>query len=446
MLEGGLRNTLLRRFDRHMGEIVSGASVAFVMKGLGEVLTFLFNVVLARMLGADGAGIFFLALTVTTISSVFGRMGLDNTLVRFIAANAGIGNWTAVKGVYRKGMMLALAASTVAALLMFAAVPWLADVLFKKPEAAIPMRWMALSVVPLALQILSSEALKGLKQIFAATILQIQGIMLAGLSLLGLYLLGRSWGTLGAVWAHNLATGATMLAGFVLWRTATPHLAGVKGIFEVREILSSSLPLFWVASMNLVMNWTATIGLGICATSADVGVFSVASRTAMLTSAILFAVNSISGPKFAELFRQGELEALGRLARNSVKLMIVVAGPALIFFAVFAKWLMGLYGAQFVGGALVLVVLSIGQFVNTATGSVGYLLVMSGNERLVRNNVIFIAALNISLNIILIPSAGVIGAALATAISLAAKNLIAAYLVWKRLKIQTIPLDWIGIG
>ena len=68
---------------------------------------------------------------------------------------------------------------------------------------------------------------------------------------------------------------------------------------------------------------------------------------------------------------------------------------------------------------------------------------MSGNEQLVRNNITVAALLNLVLNLVLIPYYGVLGAALATAISLAVKNLLAAYLVWNRLSIQTIPLDWI---
>ena len=124
--------------DKHWREVVEKSFVAFVMKALGAGLGFVFNVLLARMLGADGAGVFFLALTVTTIASVFGRIGLDNTLVRFTAGNAGLGNWSAVKGIYRKGMLLTLVASTAASLVMFLLVPWLAEKVFNKPELTGP--------------------------------------------------------------------------------------------------------------------------------------------------------------------------------------------------------------------------------------------------------------------------------------------------------------------
>ena len=52
------------RFDVHMREVALGASQAFVLRAMGALLAFLFNVALARLLGAAGAGLYFLALVV----------------------------------------------------------------------------------------------------------------------------------------------------------------------------------------------------------------------------------------------------------------------------------------------------------------------------------------------------------------------------------------------
>ncbi|NQU08001.1 MAG: hypothetical protein HQ583_05525, partial [Candidatus Abyssubacteria bacterium] len=49
---------LRKRLDGHMLEVVNGASVALVLKVLGAGLAFGFNILLARMFGAEGAGIY----------------------------------------------------------------------------------------------------------------------------------------------------------------------------------------------------------------------------------------------------------------------------------------------------------------------------------------------------------------------------------------------------
>ena len=77
----------------------------------------------------------------------------------------------------------------------------------------------------------------------------------------------------GAIWAYIGAAVLTALIGYMMWRMATPQLRNSVGHFETRQLLRSSVPLFWVASMNLVMHWTASFVLGIWASNADVGVF-----------------------------------------------------------------------------------------------------------------------------------------------------------------------------
>jgi len=426
------------RIDVHMLEVINGAAVALVLKVLGAGLTFLFNLVLARTLGAEGAGLYFLALTVTTIATVFGRVGLDNTLLRFTAANASVDDWSAVKGVYVKGMRLALLASSLSAVAVFVFAPVLADKVFQKPELVIPMRWMSLAVVPMTFVMLHAQALKGLKRIRDSFI--VFGVGVPAISLTALVLFGGSYGVKGAVWAYASGAILTSILGVILWRMATPHLRKVSASFRTNDLVESGIPLFFVASLNMLINWTATFALGVWGTQEDVGIFSMASRTAMLTSLILTSVNSISAPKFAELYKKKDMDALGATARNTAKLMTVVASPLLLLFLIAPQWVMGMFGEEFQKGGVLLSILAVGQFVNVATGSVGYLLMMSGNEKLMRNNVAFVAVMSVVLNVFFVQIYGVIGAVIATVVCLSSQNLIATYIVSSRLGINTISL------
>src|SRR5512147_234542 len=74
--------------DHDMLEVVNASAVALSMKVLGAGLAFAFNVMLARMMGIDGEGIFYLALIVVTIATRFERMGLKNVMLKLTAANA----------------------------------------------------------------------------------------------------------------------------------------------------------------------------------------------------------------------------------------------------------------------------------------------------------------------------------------------------------------------
>jgi O-antigen/teichoic acid export membrane protein len=435
------RTPFLRgRMKGHLGEILEGAAVAFLLRSLGAFLAFAFTWILARSCGAGGAGLYYLALTVVTLSTVLGKMGLDSSLLRFTAANAAVGDWGAVKGVYVRAMRLALAASGALSLLILAFAPFLSARVFHKPELTVPMRWMALALAPMSFFTLQAEALKGLKKIRDAVFLAAVALPLA--ASLGLLALGGRWGASGAAMVYALACLATALLGWGLWRSATPHLAGREGAFAREDLLKSSLPLFGTTVLETLTNWMSVFFLGLWSTKAQVGVFGAALRTAMAVSLILMAVNSVAAPKFAALYRQKRLAELDETARQSAKLMTLLAGPLLGLFLVFPGRIMAFFGPDFRAGGTVLAVLAVGQFVNVATGSVGYLLIMSGNERLMQGRAAFIAGLGLVLNLLLVPRWGALGAGLATAVSVASTNLIAVFLVHSKLGIWTLPFPF----
>lgn len=55
-----VRNKLSDFFtEEHMNEVAKGTLLAFGLKVIGAGLAFIFNVIIARLLGAEGVGLFF---------------------------------------------------------------------------------------------------------------------------------------------------------------------------------------------------------------------------------------------------------------------------------------------------------------------------------------------------------------------------------------------------
>jgi O-antigen/teichoic acid export membrane protein len=423
--------------DPHMHELLSGAAVAFAIKVVAAGLAFGLNVVLARLLGAEGSGIFFLAFTIVLIVAVVGRVGMENSLVRFIAASASAKQPGKVLGVYQKAMLYSLVVAVFLSTLLYILAPWLSQVIFSKPELVQPLTIMAIAVVPVALLTLHANALQGLKKTAAS--ISVGSVYIPLITCLISLIFVPKFGIDAAVWSYLLATIVTLLVGWWSWkRTTRSFLADSVG-FDRSELLASSMPLYGVMLMSMIIAWFPMLFLGGWETSENVGIYAAASRTAMLTNFILVAVNSISAPKFAELYQQGDIDALGVVARNSAKIMVTLASPVLMLFLLIPERILSIFGSQFEQGATVLIILAAGQFVNVATGSVGFLLMMSGHEKIVRNNLFVCAVLTILLNSWLIPIYGITGAAVSAAIVLSVQNLILMVLVWNKMKIITLP-------
>ncbi len=192
--------------------------------------------------------------------------------------------------------------------------------------------------------------------------------------------------------------------------------------------------------MGLGVQWAGQLVSAAYVPPEELAILAVAQRTAMLTSFVLMAVNLVVAPKFAALYKQGKTEQLERIALKATKLMVLFALPIVGFMLIFPEGLMMLFGEQYKSGANLLRILAVGQFINVMTGSVGYLLSMSGHERDLRNVVFISGPMAMILALVLTPLYGVTGAATATAIALASQNLLAVVMVKRRLGFNTLAV------
>ncbi len=430
--------SILGGTDVHFREVLHGAFWAFGLRVAGAILGFGFNVLLARALGAEGAGIYFLALTITTIASVVARLGLDNALLRDVAAAVAERRWADAAGLHRSGMLMAGAGTALAAAILFLGAPLIAGRIFAKPELAGTLRIMALAVPVFGLLAVQAEAVKARRQPAAATFLQGVGLPLCGVvALVALRGVVVRPDQVGLIYLGS--TLVVLSIGLVMWWSRHTELWQCGTAPESWALLRSSLPLMNVAVLSLLTNWASMIALGLWASAAEIGQYGAAQRCAILTSFILVSVNSIVAPKFSALHAQGRLPELERLARQSSWLTFGLSAPVLLVYVLFAGPVLGIFGQGFKAAAPLLVVLAAGQFINAVTGSVGYLLMMAGLGRQMRNVSLVTAGATIVLNVILVPRFGGLGAAAATALTVAGMNLGFVYTVRRRLGIMTLP-------
>jgi O-antigen/teichoic acid export membrane protein len=333
---------------------------------------------------------------------------------------------------------IAFCAAGLLSLLGFAFAPWIAATAFDKPEFGEPLRWMSLSILPNALLNLQAESLKGLKRIQAAMLTQGIGVPLVGIIMV--WPLAKLAGVEGVTWAYLVANLLVALFGWHLWRRAVGASDSEKPTFSFDEIWQSCTALFVQSVMNrAVLPWAPLFILGVWAEAQEIGIFGAAVRVSMLVSLLLMTANNVIAPKFAELYATDQIDVLGQTARRTALVITILVSPVFLLMIFGGKWIMALFGPEFMDGALVLAILAIGQFVNAITGSVNHLLIVTGNERIVRNTTVVTALILTASCSALIPSMGAVGAAIAAASATIGSNLIASYMVWKKLRVVTIP-------
>lgn len=413
----------IKNIEENMKEIILGSFSAFSLKIVANILGFVYSILIARFLGPAGAGIYFLSLTIMKVCSMLGLIGMDKVILRIIAIFNDQNELGKVLGVFQKASGIVLFSS----LLLMIGVIWGADLIalkiFSDPFLATPIRLMAIAILPFGLLSLTVSLLRGIKKINYSVMLEELGIPLLGIPLL--IILGVSFKINGAVIAYVLSVVIVMLVGLIFSVKSVPSNIVEKNTLDSKSLFASGMPLMWISILALLMAWTDTIMIGMWLDSEAVGIYNVCIRTAGITGFILAAVNAVTAPKFASIYAKGDIESLSNIASDVTKIMTIVAIPFFSLFFFFPSWILSLFGEEFVQGSSALVLLSVGQMANVMAGSVGWVLMMCGQEKKLQHIIFFSIVTNIILNYYLIPRWGIVGASIATSTSLIILNVIA---------------------
>jgi O-antigen/teichoic acid export membrane protein len=395
-------------------------------------IAFFMTVSITRLLGAEQSGLFLLAISLLAFGSVFFRLGLDNVLLRLIGADQG--NTRSI-GSVTTGLIWTVTVTVAITLIVFLNSDFLSVHLFKKSEFTPVLSIMIWALPLMVVFTLLSFGFQAFYRVIVATLFQNLGV-----SSLFIIALAISYFLF-----ENIELDAVQLSYFYLFSVIVIFFLAVfcwnrqidgrwgEVRLKDRQLWGSSSNLWVASSMSLAVQWSGILIAGAFVSSADIAYLSAAQRTAMLTSFVLMVVNMVVAPRYARLWKENNIKEMQRLAKWSTRGMIVLVLPIITLMLVVPSWIMSLFGDEFSIAGDLLAIIAIGQFVNVATGSVGYLLSMSGHERDFRRVTLFSGPLTIILSYLFIVQWGVLGAAFAMAIGLSLQNLLALYMVKKRL-------------
>ena len=433
----GLKSNSLKKLINKFkeNEILSKGSSAFVFKIIGSFLGYLFLLLVTRTSGAEAWGIFALCMALLNITSILSRFGVDTALLRFVAQFKV--KMEEVKGIYFQGISLVLALSIGFSILLYFFSDTVAELVFQKPHLTPYFKIIAFALVPFSIIHINVQTLRGLKKIKAFAFFQDTSKFLFAVIIFVLlfYCTG--------IEAIIIPIYSFLFAVFIIMIISSYGLLkrfkGVQliKIFSQKEIVKTSFPMMLSSSILLLMAWSDTIMIGIFKTEADVGVYNVALKLAMITGIVIGAVNSIVAPKLSETFNNNRLDEFRELIKQSTRIIFFCTLPILIILFLFPGFLLSFFGTEFMIAKTTLLILLVGQVGNAMSGSVGYILQMTGKEKTVQNILIITLIINILLNFYSIPRYGIEGAAFSSAFSLLFWNLVMIVFVKRYYKIYS---------
>jgi O-antigen/teichoic acid export membrane protein len=260
------------------------------------------------------------------------------------------------------------------------------------------------------------------------------------LILLGWMLTEALIGITTAAYAVSWALAALVAAW--LWHRETKGFgkeAPAEG--EVRDLLRYGVPRAPAALFSQLLFWTDLFVLARYAGSFETGIYAAAARAGQVILLFIISVSLMFSPFVADLHARGERDKLDRLFKQLTRWTMAVTLPLFVLLAVTPGSALRLFGSEFGQGRTALLILLLGQLVNVATGTVGFILIMVG--RTGWDLVVYAGsiAFDVAAAILLIGglNLGMEGAAIAGALTMALSKLARLWLVHRFVNIQ--PFD-----
>ena len=422
--------------QRASGRFARGSLVAFLVYGVGSGLTYLSQLVIARVVGAESYGIYAFVVAWMTVLAYFAALGFDVSLLRLLPSYRAKQAWGLLKGVTRYAEQCVVATGFGVVLSGVCIV-----VLWVKPAPELlDTLLIGLFLVPvwalLWVRAARVRAFGGVMSALAPDRLVREGLLLG---VIGLASFHRAW-SISAPWAI-LATLASSTAGLVMVSIAAHarwprSLDAVKPEYESPLWRRAALPLVLIAVAEAGMNRTGVVLFGWLGYTKEAGTYALAFNVASLALLPRMAVNALFAPMIAECFARDDRVALQMLMNKGAVWTSLGAAAIALPLLLLAEPMLGWFGHDFLPAAPALRILLIGQVMVAATGSQLFLMTMTGHERAAAALLILCAISNVAITVFLLMAFGLVGAAIANIMIILVWNSAMTIFIWRRLSLM----------
>lgn len=411
--------------------IAKGAGIFFFGMMLSKVIAYLYRFYIARYFGPSDYGLFSIGLAVTGFVGVIALVGLNSGVNRYIAFYKARGDEERVKGVLTSSLKIVFPFSILLTIFLFILSPYLAVKIFHNPELINVFRILSVSIPFSSVTTIFLFAFPAFQKVEYQVYLSIFLNIAKVVTVIIFGLLGFKAG--GIAWSWAIATIlAFLISTYFLEKKVYPIFRNpVKAVPLKKKLLSFSLPLVLGSVASVVLGWTDTVALGYFKTSSDVGIYNVVIPTVQLLILIPAAFGTLFGPVFTGLYSKDKSIEMKKVYKTVTKWIFYINFPLFLLMVSFPKQILNIFfGYQYMAGYSALIILSFAHLVLSISLPGVSVLATLKKTKYITFNTIVVSLFNVLLNIYLIPIYGILGAAIATGISLLIGSLLTVLGAW----------------
>ncbi len=424
-------------------KLARGVLVNISGKAVGRSLYILSQVILARVLGPDGFGLYGIGWIFFRIGAILATFGLDSGVIHF-SSQFWDKDKRKLSEIVFSALVSAFLIGSVIGTLIYLSAGGLAHS-FNKPDLELVLRLFSYAIPALAGMTILSASTRVSKDMRKANL--IEEIIFPGSTVLLIGIVYFYGGDLeDYVFGSAIAVYISLFLGLLISRTnllkIDVHWSALYQ--QSKTLIKYSLPITLPILFGTLINLTDRIFTGYFLPEVDTGIYQSVSLISALFIAILSAFKTMAAPMIAENYHSGKSAELQNLMMISTRWVFNICAPVLLVFLTAPDAFIGtFFGASYLPGSQALIFLAFAQLINISKGPIDQLLIMTGNQKQWLLITLTAFGVNILSNLILIPNLGINGAAIAqllTYLVLAAGGIMVAR---KKLNIFAYDRRWL---
>jgi O-antigen/teichoic acid export membrane protein len=433
--------------------VARGSTLNLAGAGFSGATTVVITILVTRHFNKPLAGAFFAAISVYLIVKTAASLGSYVGLVNFIAGLRALGQEQRVPAILRAATLPVAAVSVVSAGIMLAGAGPLARLVLSghagHTDARVALMTSALRVLAVALPfgaLLDTllGASRGYRDMRPSVVIDRLGRSALQVIGVGVAVAAGSASLLAPLWVLPYVPAAAL--AWLAFRRVR-HRAARRGldvsapaslpgrrrnVLASRQLARANMAGFWrytapraiAALAQITIQRLDIVLVAILRGPAAAAVYTAATRFLVAGQFTNSAISLAAQPRFAELFAIGDRRGANEVYQATTSWLMLLTWPMYLLAMLFGPAVLTVFGHSYTAGGKVMVILAGAMLLATACGQVDMVLIASGRSSWSLANGLMAVALNVGLDLLLIPRYGITGAAIGWAVAISVTNVV----------------------
>ncbi|MEM9106066.1 MAG: polysaccharide biosynthesis C-terminal domain-containing protein [Pseudomonadota bacterium] len=408
---------------------LADAAAVFAVRILSALLAFGVQIFLARALDLTEYGVYVTLWTWLIVLSNVAAFGFSDTSIRFIPRYTFRGKHAWVKGFLATGYKTVVLCSILVSLVGLVTLMFFADLVDPLYLIPIAVLFVGLPFSALELYLVGVARSFGWFMLTVVPGYVVRPLLIAG-GVLVVLRMGHAADAATVLAIATVITGLTVIVQTLIIRRRVLNVCGdVEPGGPSNLWRRVSAPLVLMLAVDEIFLWSDILIVSVLMAPPDVSIYFAAQRSMSLAAFVRFAFMMV-------LARDLSMAKAGRDAKH-LQAKVTKAStwtfwlmvPAVLITVAAGYPLLAMFGPEFTSGYPIMLVLGIGFLFQAVIGQAQDLMIILGHQR--TNIVIGIGsiALNVILSVILVPHFGILGVAMATAATYAARAVVYVFAI-----------------